>query len=302
MKLSGLDLNLLVALDALLAENSVARAAVRLGRSQPAVSHSLRHLRHLFADPLLVRVGHRMIPTPRAEALRAPLRELLDRARSLLGPILFDPRTSSCRFRLMMPDLAASVVLPGLVERVSSEAPNVVLELVGWRGPEVMTPDFAASLDLIVSWSEHSFPGFDRQDLYADRDALAFRRGHPAGATLSGIEGFLAARHIAVVGAGERGDPIDDWLARRKLWRRVSLVVATYVQALHVASVTDLVAFAPGRTIAAFAPQLGLGRCDPPVDPGEDRQLLFYPRSSADDPASIWLRSMVMAAAQAVPT
>lgn len=294
MNLRGIDLNLLVTLDALLGESSVARAAARLGRSQPAVSHSLRNLRRLFDDPLLVRVGHKMLPTPKAESLRAPLRDLLRGAAALLSSGEFNPRTSDRRFRLMMPDLAASVILPDLVERVAAEAPDVVLELVGWRGAEVMTPDFGATIDLIVSWSEHSFPGFHCQKLYIDRDELAFRTGHPAASRLGTPESFLGAGHIAVIGAGEASDPIDHWLARHKLRRNIALVVSSYVQALLVAARTDLIAFAPSRTIAALAPRLGLSRSAPPIDPGEDQQLLFYPARSAQDPASVWLRRIVL--------
>lgn len=301
MNLARLDLNLLFALDALLAESSVARAATSLGRSQPAVSHSLRKLRHIFGDPLLVRVGHKMLLTPKAESLRAPLRDVILGAAALLGSGEFNPRTSDRRFRLMVPDLAASVILPGLVERVAAEAPNVVVELVGWRGPELMTPDFARGIDMIVSWSEHSFSGFHRQKLYTDLDELAFRRGHPAASRLSTVEALLTARHIAVVGAGEASDPIDQWLAGKKLRRNIALVVSTYVQALQVAAKTDLVAVAPGRTIAALAPHLGLERSAFPIDPGEDQQLIFYPARSAQEPASIWLRTIVLEAGKPSP-
>jgi DNA-binding transcriptional LysR family regulator len=299
MKLTALDLNLLTVLDALLTESSVARAASRLGRSQPAVSHSLRHLRQLFADPLLVRSGHKMLLTPKAESLRLPLRGVLEGAASLFNPDEFDPRTSNRRFRLMIPDFVASVLLPGLAQRISTEAPSIVLETVGWRGPDMMTADFSRTIDIIVSWSEHSFPGFHRHPLYRDRDCLAFRIGHPAAGRLSSLEGFLDARHIAVIGAGETADPIDAWLAGSRVERRVAAVVASYVQALQVAATTDMVAFAPGRTIAALAPRLGLDRCNPPIDPGEDQQLLFIPARCAQDPAINWLRTMIVTESQA---
>lgn len=293
MKLKSLDLNLLVALDALLTESSVARAGARLGRSQPAVSHALRHLRHIFEDPLLVRVGHRMQPTRKAEELRQPLRELLEGVELLLAPTGFEPRTSDRKFRLMMPDLATSILMPRLVDRVLSEAPSVVLEVVGWRGPEVMTPSFAGSIDIIVSWNGDAFTGFHRKSLFTDRDMLAFRLGHPDASKLKGMDGFLAARHIGVVGAGEASDPIDDWLAEIGLARRVALVVPNYLQALQVAAASDLVAFAPGRMVASLGASLGLATCPPPVDPGEDQQFLFYPVRSARDPGSIWLRNHI---------
>ncbi len=235
-----------------------------------------------------------MLLTPRAETLRAPLREVIDAASSLLAPADFNPPASRRRFRLMMPEFVASIILPGLAQRVAREAPNIVLELVGWRGAGLMTDDFAQSIDLIISWSEHIFSGFHRHRLYRDSDALAFRVGHPQAGTLSSVDGFLAATHIAVIGAGETSDPIDEWLANRKLRRRIALIVGNYVQALQVAASTDHIAFAPRRTIDALSGRLGLHRCAPPVDPGHDEQMMFFPARSARDPASMWLRKVIL--------
>lgn len=293
MNLAALDLNLLVALHALLAEASVGRAAQRIGLSQPATSHALRRLRDLFDDALLVRTGRGMELTPRGEALREPVAAALDRVARLFDPPAFDPATSRRRFRIMIPDLAASILMPPLVERVGVEAPNVVIEVVGWRGPDVMTPEFVRSIDIIVNWDGESFPGFHRQTLYRDRDALAVRRDRPARDRLRQLDGFVDARHVAVVGRGEAGDPIDVWLAGQGLERRVVLVVPTYLQALQVAAASDLVAFVPGRLIAALAGGLRLAAVPPPIDPGEDEQFMFYPTRHQAEPGSIWLRRLV---------
>src|ERR1700759_511578 len=112
MNLSSLDLNLLVALDALLREASVSRAAMRVGLSQPAASHALQRLRDLFGDPLLVRTGARMELTPRAQALRGPLTQALDQVRGLFAADQFDAASSERQFRLMMPDLAVELLMP----------------------------------------------------------------------------------------------------------------------------------------------------------------------------------------------
>ena len=114
MNLNSLDLNLLVALDALLRETNVSRAATRIGLSQPAASHALQRLRDLIGDPLLVRTGARMELTPRAQALRAPLAQALDQVRALFIPDNFDAASSERQFRLMMPDLAVELLMPPL--------------------------------------------------------------------------------------------------------------------------------------------------------------------------------------------
>src|SRR5260370_5740022 len=146
MNLNSLDLNLLVALDALLREASVSRAAMRIGLSQPAASHALARLRDLIGDPLLVRSGARMELHPRAQALRGPLAQALDQVRSLFIPDEFDAVRSERQFRLMMPDLAVELLMPPLMEKITRAAPNVTFDVVPWRGPAIFTPELARTI------------------------------------------------------------------------------------------------------------------------------------------------------------
>jgi DNA-binding transcriptional LysR family regulator len=293
MNLNSLDLNLLTALDALLREANVSRAAMRIGLSQPATSHALQRLRDIFGDPLLVRTGSRMELTPRAQALRAPLAQALDQVRGLFVPDEFDAARSERPFRLMMPDLAVELLMPPLMEKVTRLAPNVRIDVVPWRGPAIFHAEFARTIDLVISIG-NAFKGFHRQLLYTDSDALAVRRGHPMAAKLKRREAFLAARHVGVIIRGNSEDLIDTWLRTRGIERHVSLVVSGYLEALHVAARTDLVAFVPRRLIAALSKQLGLVTVTPPSDPGIDEQFLFYPTRAQMDPGSIWLRRLML--------
>src|SRR3954470_15955335 len=190
MNLNSLDLNLLVALDALLREASVSRAAMRIGLSQPAASHALQRLRDLIGDPLLVRTGARMELTPRAQGLRGPLAQALEQVRGLFTRDKFDAISSERHFRLMMPDLAVELLMPPLMEKVTKLAPNVTIDVVPWRSSAIMTPEFARTIDLVCSIGD-GFKGFHRQLLYTDSDALAVRRGHPAGSRLKRRDAFL---------------------------------------------------------------------------------------------------------------
>src|SRR5258705_11025464 len=178
MNLNSLDLNRLVALDALLREANVSRAAMRIGLSQPAASHALQRLRDLIGDPLLVRNGARMELTPRAQALRAPLAQALDQVRSLFIADAFDAARSERQFRLMMPDLAVELLMPPLMAKITKQAPNVRIDVVPWRGPTIFTAEFARTIDMGISIG-NALTGFHRQRLYTDRDALAVRRGPP---------------------------------------------------------------------------------------------------------------------------
>ena len=293
MNLNSLDLNLLVALDALLREANVSRAAMRIGLSQPAASHALQRLRDLIGDPLLVRSGARMELTPRALALRAPLAQALDQVKALFVPDAFDPARSERQFRMMMPDLAVELLMPRFMEKITKAAPNVRIDVVPWRGSSIFTPDFARTIDMVISLG-NAFNGFHRQHLYTDRDALAVRRGHPAGNKLKKREAFLAARHVAVIIRGANEDLIDPWLRARNIERKIALVVPGYIEALHVTARTDLVSFVPRRLIAALSKQLSLATIEPPLDPGVDEQYMFYPTRAQMDPASIWLRRLML--------
>jgi DNA-binding transcriptional LysR family regulator len=293
MNLNALDLNLLVALDALLREASVSRAAMRIGLSQPATSHALQRLRELVRDPLLVRTGARMELTPRALALRAPLAQALDQVRGLFVSDAFDAAQSERQFRLMMPDLAVELLMPPLMEKVTRSAPNIRIDVVPWRGPAIFTAEFARTIDMVISIGD-AFKGFHRQLLYTDSDALAVRRGHPIAAKLRRREAFLAARHVAVIIRGQNEDLIDSWLRSKGIERRIALVVPGYIEALHVAARSDLIAFVPRRLIAALAKRLSLTAITPPLDPGIDEQFMFYPTRAQMDPGSIWLRKLML--------
>src|SRR3954453_9238441 len=169
MNLNPLDLNLLVALDALLLEGNVSRAAMRIGLSQPATSHALQRLRDLIRDPLLVRNGARMELTPRALALRGPLAQALDQVRSLFVPDDFDAARSERHFRLMMPDLAVELLMPPLMAKVTKLAPNLTIDVVPCRGPAIFSGEFARPIDLVISTGD-AFKELPRQHLSPDRD------------------------------------------------------------------------------------------------------------------------------------
>jgi DNA-binding transcriptional LysR family regulator len=293
MNLAALDLNLLVALDALLLEANVSRAAMRIGLSQPAASHALQRLRDVLGDPLLVRVGARMELTPRAQALRGPLAQALDQVRALFISDDFDAARSERHFRLMMPDLAVELLMPPLMKKLDAAAPGIRIEVVPWRGPAIFTAEFARTIDLVISIGD-AFKGFHRQLLYTDSDALAVRRGHPVGAKLNRREAFLNARHVAVVIRGQNADLIDTWLLSKGVRRQIALVVPGYIEALHVTARSDLVAFVPRRLIAALAKPLSLTAIAPPLDPGIDEQFMFTPTRAQMDPGSIWLRKLML--------
>jgi DNA-binding transcriptional LysR family regulator len=294
MNLASLDLNLLVALDALLTEAHVGRAARRIGLSQPAASHALGRLRAILDDALLVRVGARMQLTPRALELKAPLAQALDQVRGLFIPEAFDPPSSTRRLALMMPDHVVDLVVPPLLDLLAAKAPRMRLDVTPWQGPASMTAELARSIDLVIACTSDAFPGFGHQHLFSDTEALAVRRGHPAAARLRRLDAFLNARHVAVIGRGRHEDPIDTWLREKGVERPIALAVPGYLQALHIVANTDLVAFVPRRLIETLVQPLSLAIVPPPIDPGFYEEFFFHPVRAEADPCSIWLRNLVL--------
>jgi DNA-binding transcriptional LysR family regulator len=182
------------------------------------------------------------------------------------------------------------LLMPALVERLARSAPSVRLHVAPWRGAALLASGTAPDVDLVITCRGESCPGFVRQRLYADRDVVAVRAGHPLRSRLRRLDVFQSARHVAVVGAGESEDLFDAWLRREGAQRNVVLTVPSYLQALRMAARTDLVACVPWSLVAALAERLSLVAVAPPLDPGEDVQFMFHPARAHEDPASIWLR------------
>lgn len=300
MNLAALDLNLLVALEALLEEASVGRAADRVFLSQPAMSHALKRLRRLLEDPLLVRVGPRMQLTARAEALRNPVQDALSRVRDLFIGEGFAPAHSTRTFQLFVADNASDLLLPPLLKQLQEEAPNVCIRVQPWR---VNMPDpfeLARLVDFAIACVPHKFNGFYQQRLFKDRDACAVRRGHPIATRMADPEVFLYAKHVAVVGREFTEDPVDTWLRQEGLTRAVALTVPHYLQALHVVAQSDLIAVLPERLIRAYAEILDVDAVAVPLDVGTFDEYLLHPARSHADPGCVWLRGVLQEIAKSL--
>lgn len=273
-------MDLLVALDALLETSNVTHAAERASLSQPAMSRALARLRHAFGDPLLVRSGGRTLLTPRADALRQPVHDLLQRMGELLAPQHFNPAAAERVFRAVIPDVLAAVLLPPLLERLRTEAPGCRLELVPWPGSRHQTPD------LVVTSEATAFPTLRMTPLYRDRDVLAHRPG-------ISVASPLALPHVAVVAAGMAEDPVDRWLSASGQTRHIALVVPHYLLALQLIASSDYVAVLPSWLVAGPGAALGVAASELPLQQEPDQVWLLYPPHHDADLASRWLRDLV---------
>lgn len=291
MNLASMDLNLLVALEALLEERSVGAAGRRVGLSQPAMSHALRRLRELLGDPLLVRSGTGMVPTPLAENLAPALSFALKRISDLLQTSAFEPETSTRNFRLGLTDEAALVVLPRLQAHLARHAPNVSLDVLPLGpGPEGLLA-LGPKLDLAVTREDLLPPGYRRVPLFEDEAVLALARAPEKRLTLMP---FLAGPHVSVAASPDRPDPVDTWLASLGRSRRISVVVPHCIMALQLVSRSDLMAVLPRSLVAQFRTGLGLVIHPLPITTDRFTQFLLHPERMDQDPGNAWLRQALL--------
>ncbi|MCA9515018.1 MAG: LysR family transcriptional regulator, partial [Myxococcales bacterium] len=254
--LAGVDLNLLVALDALLAERHVTRAAARVGLTQSAMSRALARLRDLLGDELLVRAGRAMVATPRAEALTDPLRALLADAGALLRRATpFDPATSDRAFRVEGGDFIEELVLPALVPRLRAEAPGVSLVAVGVHtSANALDALERGDLDAIASVPRDTYPPTLRaRHLITDGFLCLLRADHPDASALD-LPRYVALDHLLVSPMGGGGGIVDALLAERGLARRVAVRVQGFLPVASIIAGSDLVTTLPAtlaRRVAA---------------------------------------------------
>jgi DNA-binding transcriptional LysR family regulator len=245
MNISTFDLNLLRVLDALLRERNVSRAAERLALSQPAVSNALSRLRELLDDPLLVRVGRVMQPTPRALSLEAPIRAALQQIHSSLNAgQSFDPARSQQRFTIAVTDYVELLCMPGLLQRLSQRAPGIhiaIRQLTPTLPAEAMDKgEIDLALGRFLSLPER----FQRRHWAEETLQLVARKDHPQLREPLDVAGFLALRHLWVHGGQTRG-MVDQWLDQQGLQRQIVYTTPNYLQAAHVVAASDLAVVLP---------------------------------------------------------
>lgn len=287
-----LDLNLLRVLDALLETRSATRSARRLGIGQSAVSHALARLRRALADPLLVKGGRGLVPTPRAEALSGPVRSALATLEAALAPDRFDPAGARATFVIGSPDYSGVLLWPPLVRALLASAPGV--ELVAVQPP----PDPGAALadgalDLVFGTASPDADGLFQQRLWHDGFSCLLRTGHPALDRTWDLDAYCALRHVLVAPRGTPGSLVDSLLEELGRRRTVQVRVAQFVPAAHIVAGSDAIVTLPGRLAAVLAPPLGLVARPPPFPvPRFTIWQQWHLRRHAD-PAHTWLRTLI---------
>lgn len=289
------DLNLLVALDALLQAGSVTGAAARLGLSQPAMSHRLRRLRALFGDPLLVAGRRGLVPTPRAQQLAERLRGALGELGGLVRqPERFDPATARRPFQVCSNDLGDLCVMPLVLAEVSRVAPGVALVTrAPWPG--MLDAFERGELDLAVGGALPEGHGLVQRKVAEDDWQCLARAGHPQVRGKLTPQAWAALPHLLVSPTGAGPGVVDEVLAARGLTRRIAYRTPHFLGAPFIVARSDLVLTAPGSLVRHMARLLPLQVFAPPVPLPRGRiHMVFHGRMQADA-GHRWLRELAAA-------
>lgn len=290
--MSAPDLNLLVTLDVLLVEGSVARAARRLRLSPSAMSRTLARLRATTGDPLLVRAGRGLVPTPRAIELRDRVGPLVESARSVLRPVeALDLGALARTFTLRTSEGFVENLGAALLARVGAQAPGVRLRFMT-KTDKDSAPLREGSTDLETGVVGRSMgPELRAQGLFRDRFVGVARAGHPLARGRVTTARYAAGRHLLVSRRGLDAGPVDEAIKPFGPKREIAATVSGYSAALALARSSDLVATVPERHTGTL--RAGMFTFDLPFAvPAITVSLLWHPRMDAD-PAHRWLRGCV---------
>ncbi|WP_114955063.1 LysR family transcriptional regulator [Sphingosinicella terrae] len=301
MRFDRLDLNLLVALDALIEDRSVSSAAKRLYLSQPALSGALNRLRDYFADDLLVQSGRQMILTPKAEELRGPVREALLFIRSrITTPLEFDPATAERKFSIVASDYAYHVLVGDVLLDAYNQAPGVTFEL---SSPDRLGGERLerGEIDLMITINTHLSDAHPKQPLYSDEHAvICWSEGrHKDGLTR---ESFIEAGHVIAVFGPERHPAFTElFFAQQGLNRRVEVSMPSFAALPPAVVGTDRLATMYRRHAEYFAKRLPITIHAPPLPMPAVVEEMQWHSLRTNDHGVQWLVGLFKARAAALP-
>jgi len=294
MDIRSVDLNLLVVFDAMYQHRQVTKAGEALKLSQPAMSAALSRLRTLFNDPLFVRTGTEMAPTPKAQTLSVSIRHVVSTIETdILLPTHFEPQHSQRSFTLVTPDIAEVNFLPRLLAELAHKAPHINLKT--WAMPRQAASQALASgtADMAIGYfPDLQTAGFFQQKLITSAHVCVVRKKHPTIGDKITLTQFIQASH-AVVKPDGREHVFEKFLQQKGIQRRVVVELSHFMSLLPIVESSNLVATVP-RDLADFFVSHGDVRyVDTPMESPTIQVHLFWHERFQKDPAHIWLRQVI---------
>ena len=303
MELHQFDLNLLVALDALLTERNVTHAGERMNLSQSAMSGTLARLRRLFQDELLITVGRRMVLTPLGQELVDPVREILRLARGAIATKThFDPATSSHHFSIAASDYATTILLADLLRDVKIEAPGITFELLPISRRAVEDIE-AGRLDFMIGPEFFLSQMHPTDQLFEDTyTCVVWKENRTAYESMS-VEQFMNQGHVMVrFGKADAANYDERMLRTLKHKRRVEVTTPGFDLAPYLVVGTDRIALVTTRLAAKYAELLPLRLVALPVRIPPLVEMLQWHKAHSHNPAHMWLRAQIKEVASRMPS
>ena len=291
-----LDLNLLKTLDALLDERNVTRAAQRLSLTQPAVSGMLNRLRDYFDDPLFVRTPHGIVPTLRARAMAAPIKQILSDIDILLKPAQFDPLTETLTFTVAATDYALKAVIVPFIAALRARAPGIRVRVVPVEPGQLTTQFEQGKIDLALLTPDSTPDNLYNRPLYNEEYVCLMRHDHPDAHQALTLDRFCALEHVLVSYKGENFWGVtDDALADVGRKRQIGLSVSSFLVLPDILAISEMIAVVPAR-LAYTDPRMHV--VSPPLPiAGFTKSMAWHERTHRDA-AHQWLRNLVHATSQ----
>lgn len=301
MRFKRLDLNLLVALDAMLRERNISRAAERVNLSQSAMSNALARLREYFDDQLLVQVGRRMELTPRAEALAEAVRDVLVRVDSTIATRPeFIPAESTRVFRLLVSEYTTAVLIPALLALVWQESKSIGFELLPQMGePAQLLAD--GNADMLIMPSMFLTSDHPTDPLYEDDYVCVVWAGNSAIGDHLDLDDYLAASHVVAQMGPDRSSVFEGWFLKRYgVTRRIEVITPSLVAPCRLVVGTDRIATVHARIAREAVRTLPLRLLPPPFEIPRLVQTMQWHKYRTQDPGIAWLRARLHEAAQQI--
>lgn len=299
MNLRKIDLNLLVALDALLTERHVTRAATRVYLSQPAMSNALKRLRYLLKDDLLIRTSKGMEITPRAIELIEPVRQILHQTERLLESAhTFDPLLSDIQFKIRMSDVLEYLILPGLFKILEKEAPHIRLDITHISPIETVLALEKGHIDLAISMDLVHSTAIKSQELFHDRMVCVMAETHSISQKKLTLETFLEQKHLKVSMSPLDGRYVDTALSKIGRVRNVSVNTPHWMVVPQLLRHSSMISVMSEHLVKKAGRKLIYKEL--PFDSDEFKWSMYWHRKNENTSAQSWLRSKIIEAAHKI--
>lgn len=290
MNLNRIDLNLFAVFDAIYTAGNLTKAADILCITQPAVSNSLARLRDMLNDPLFVRTGHAMTPTPVAQNLIGPARQALELLRnSVLCSQEFDPTTAEKTFQFACRDLIEASVLPRLIARIEQQAPAIAVTNYDIDRKNVLNAMASGQLDFYTDSETLTEPYLAKHKIAEDMLVVVGRKEHPAFSEKLTLDTFLSFKHINVAPQKDQVSQIDIELAKLGVQRRIAMQSHHFLTVPSVLVKTDLLACLPYH----LAKHYDLAISELPFEMQPITYYVYWHVSANEDPAHRWVREQL---------